>query len=188
MARLSCGAIVSLDGYIADEHGSIEALAPDDEVHAFINDLERPVGTYLYGRRLYETMVFWETAHDVPSAEADYAKVWQAADKIVYSTTLEQASSARTRIERTFDPAAVLAMKNAAERDLTIGGPALAAHAYRAGLVDEVRLFVFPLTFGGGTSFYPAGVRLDLELLDERRFASGVAYLRYRVSRSQARC
>ena len=187
MARLICGAITSLDGLIADEHGGFDSLAPDDEVHAFINDLERPVGTYLYGRRLYETMVYWETVTDDSPAAADYTRLWRAADKVIYSTTLDHVSSARTTIERTFDPAAVQAMKDAADRDLTIGGPALAAHAFRAGLVDEIRLFVCPLTFGGGTSFYPIGVRLDLELLDERGFASGVAYLRYRVKKSQAR-
>ena len=185
MAKLICTAMTSLDGYIADEHGNFDWAAPDGDVHAFVNDLERPIGTYLYGRRLYETMVFWETAlaqPDQPPVVLDYAKLWQAADKIVYSTTLETASSARTRIERTFDPGAVRAMKDAADRDLSIGGPALAAHAFRAGLVDEVRLFVSPVTVGGGHRFLPDRIRLDLQLLDERRYGNGVVYLQYRVS------
>jgi dihydrofolate reductase len=185
MAKLICAAITSLDGYIADEHGNFDWGAPDSEVHAFVNDLERPIGTYLYGRRLYEVMVFWETALAQPNQSPpvlDYAKLWQAADKIVYSTTLETASSARTRIERRFDPHAVQAMKDAADRDLTVGGPALAAHAFRAGLVDEVHLFVSPITVGGGNPFLPARLRLDLQLLDERRFDNGVVYLQYRVS------
>jgi dihydrofolate reductase len=185
MAKLICTAMTSLDGYIADEHGDFDWAAPDSDVHAFINDLERPVGTYLYGRRLYEVMVFWETTPTQPNQPPvvlDYAKLWQAADKIVYSTTLEIASSARTRIERTFDPNAVRAMKDAADRDLSIGGPALAAHAFRAGLVDEVRLFVSPLTVGGGTPFLPDRLRLNLHLLDERRFDNGVVYLQYRVN------
>lgn len=185
MAKLICTAITSLDGYIADEHGNFDWGAPDSDVHAFINDLERPIGTYLYGRRLYEVMVFWETAPaqpNQPPVGLDYAKLWQAADKIVYSTTLQTASSARTRIERTFDPNAVQAMKDAADRDLSIGGPALAAHAFRAGLVDEVRLFVSPLTVGGGNPFLPDQLRLNLQLLDERRFNSGVVYLQYQVA------
>jgi dihydrofolate reductase len=183
MAKLICTALTSLDGYIADEHGEFDWSAPDHDVHAFINDLERPIGTYLYGRRLYEVMVFWETAPpDQSPPVLDYAELWQAADKIVYSTTLETTSSARTRIERTFDPNAVRAIKDAADRDLSIGGPALAAHAFRAGLVDEVRLFVSPLSVGGGNPFLPDQLRLDLQLLDERRFDSGVVYLRYRVS------
>jgi dihydrofolate reductase len=186
MAKLICTALTSLDGYIADEHGDFEWAAPDSDVHAFINDLERPIGTYLYGRRLYEVMVYWDTApteSDQPSPVLDYAKLWQAADKIVYSTTLQTASSARTRIEPTFDPNAVRVTKDAADRDLSIGGPALAAHAFRAGLVDEIRLFVSPLTIGGGNQFLPERLRLNLQLLDERRFDSGVVYLRYRVSR-----
>jgi dihydrofolate reductase len=185
MAKLICTALTSLDGYIADEHGDFEWAAPDSEVHAFINGLERPIGTYLYGRRLYEAMVFWETTPaqpDQPPVALDYAKLWQAADKIVYSTTLQTASSARTRIERTFDPNAVQAMKDAADRDLSIGGPALAAHAFRAGLVDEVRLFVSPIIVGGGNPFLPDRVRLNLQLLDEHRFDSGFVYLQYRVS------
>lgn len=185
MAKLICSAMTSLDGYIADEHGKFDWLAPDNDVHAFVNDLERPIGTYLYGRRLYEVMVFWETAQaqpNQPPVVLDYAKLWLAADKIVYSTTLETASTARTRIERTFDPSVVQAMKDAADRDLSIGGPALAAHAFRAGLVDEVHLLVFPLTLGGGNPCLPDQLRLNLQLLDERRFDCGVVYLRYRVA------
>jgi dihydrofolate reductase len=185
MAKLICTALTSLDGYIADEHGDFDWAAPDGDVHAFINDLERPIGTYLYGRRLYEAMVYWETAAAQPNQTPvvlDYAELWQSADKIVYSTTLETAPSARTRIERTFDPNAVRALKDAADRDLSIGGPTLAAHAFRAGLVDEVRLFVSPLTVGGGISFLPDGLRLNLQLLDERGFDNGVVYLRYQVS------
>ena len=185
MAKLMCTALTSLDGYIADEHGDFGWAAPDSAVHAFINDLERPIGTYLYGRRLYETMVFWETAAEQPDQSPvalDYAKLWQAADKIVYSTTLDTTRSARTRIERTFDPDAVRAMKDAVDRDLSIGGPTLAAHAFRAGLVDEVRLFMSPLIVGGGNPFLPDRVRLNLQLLDERGFDNGVVYLRYRAS------
>lgn len=187
MARLIYAIQTSFDGYVADEHGNFEWATPDSDVHAFINDLERPIGTYLYGRRLYETMVYWETfaaQPDQPPAVLDYAQLWRAADKIVYSTTLETASSARTRIERTFDPNTVRTMKDTADRDLSIGGPALAAHALRAGLVDEIRQFVYPLTVGGGNPFLPDLLRLNLQLRDERRFDSGVVYLRYRVSPS----
>jgi dihydrofolate reductase len=185
MAKLIYATQTSLDGYIADEHGNFEWATPDSEVFAFLNDLERPIGTYLYGRRLYEKMVFWETFEpqpDQPPAVLDFTKIWRAADKIVYSTTLETASSARTRIEPTFDQGAVRAMKDTADRDLTIGGPALAAHALRAGLVDEVRVFVYPLTVGGGNPVLPDRLRLNLQLLDQRRFDSGVVCLRYRVS------
>lgn len=185
MAKLICTAQMSLDGYIADEQGDFDWAALDSDVHAFINDLERPIGTYLYGRRMYELMVFWETAPPGPDRSPvvlDYAKLWRAADKIVYSTTLQTASSARTRIERRFDPGAVRAMKDAADRDLSIGGPALAAHAFRAGLVDEVRLLVSPVIIGGGNRFLPDRLRVNLHLRDERRFDNGVVYLRYRVS------
>jgi len=185
MAKLIATALTSLDGYVADQNGRFEWAAPSDDVHAFVNDLERPIGTYLYGRRLYETMVYWETAPEQPdhtAAVLDYIKLWRAADKIVYSTTLAAPSSARTRIARAFDPHAVRAMKEAAGRDLSIGGPELAAHAFRAGLVDEVRLFANPVIVGGGRRFLPDGVREDLELLDERRFDNGVVYLRYRLS------
>jgi dihydrofolate reductase len=186
MAELIYTTQTSLDGYVADEHGEFEWATPDNDVFAFINDLERPIGTYLYGRRLYETMVSWETVEPHPdqsAVEADFAKIWRAADKIVYSTTMESPGSARTRIESTFDPKAVRAMKAAADRDLSVGGPTLAAHALRAGLVDEVRVFVYPLTVGAGTRFLPDRIQLNLHLRDEHTFDSGVACLRYRVSR-----
>ena len=184
MANLIYSAITSLDGYVADEEGKFDWAAPDEEVHSFVNDLERPVGTYLYGRRMYETMVFWETAHtmaDRPPFVQDFAEIWQAADKIVYSKTLEAVSSARTRIERDFDPEAVRQMKAAASRNLTVGGPELAAQAISAGLVDEFQLFLTPIVVGGGNPALPDNVRLDLELQDERRFGSGVVYLNYRT-------
>jgi dihydrofolate reductase len=186
MADLIYSSIASLDGYIADEEGNFDWAAPDEEVHNFVNDLERPVGTYLYGRRMYEVMVFWETAHTVVGQSPvfrDFAQIWQAADKIVYSKTLETASSARTRIERDFDPAAIRQMKATAERDIAVGGPALAAQAIKAGLVDEYQLFLAPVVVGGGKRSLPDDVRLNLELLDERRFGSGVVYLNYRTGR-----
>jgi dihydrofolate reductase len=185
MARLICTGITSLDGYTADENGNFDWSAPDEDVHAFINDLERPIGTYLYGRSLYEVMMYWETAHtepDQPPVALDYATLWQAADKVVYSTTLESVTSARTRIERTFDPQAVRAMKDAADRDLSVGGRMLAAQAFREGLVDEVRLFVSPVVVGGGKQFLPDKVRLNLELMEEHRFRNGVVFLQYRVA------
>jgi dihydrofolate reductase len=153
-------------------------------MHAFVNELERPVGTYLYGRRMYETMVYWETAHtlaDQPAFILDFAEIWQAADKVVYSRTLEKVSSARTRIERDFDPEAIRQLKAAADRDLSVGGPDLAAQAIEAGLVDELHLFIAPVAVGGGKQALPDGVRVNLELLDERRFGSGMVYLRYRT-------
>ena len=181
MARLIYSAIASLDGYTADASGKFDWAAPSAEVHAFINDLERGAGTYLLGRRMYETMAVWETM-DVsgePEPMRDYAEIWRAADKVVYSRTLAEPSTPRTRIAREFDPEAVREMKCAAERDLTVGGPGLAAHALRAGIVDECQLFLVPVVVGGGTRALPDGIRLDLELLDERRFESGVVYLRY---------
>jgi dihydrofolate reductase len=184
MAKLIYSAITSLDGYIADENGNFDWAAPDEEVHAFVNDLERPVGTYLYGRRMYEVMVAWETAHtfaDQRPVMQDFAKIWQAADKVVYSRTLAAPSSARTRIERDFDPGAVRQLKASSGRDLSVGGPDLAAQAIRAGLVDEYHLFLVPLVVGGGNQSLPNGVRVQLELLDERRFGGGVVYLRYRT-------
>ena len=184
MAKLIYSAITSLDGYVADEEGDFDWAAPDDEVHAFVNDLERRAGTYLYGRRMYEVMVYWEaalTVADQPAVARDFAQIWQAADKIVYSSTLETVSSARTRIERDFDPEAVRQMKASADRDLTVGGPDLAGQAIRAGLVDELHLFVTPVVVGGGTRALPNGVRAQLDLLDERRFASGVVHLHYRT-------
>jgi dihydrofolate reductase len=189
MVKLIYSAITSLDGYVADERGSFDWAAPDEQVHAFVNDLMRPVGTHLYGRRLYEVMAGWET--DPTLAEQspvmrDFAELWQAADKIVYSTTLAAPSTARTRIERTFDPDAVRELKATANRDLLVGGPELAAQAFAAGLVDECGLFLAPVTVGGGKRALPDHVRLRLELLDERRFDSGMVHLRYRAEPGQA--
>jgi dihydrofolate reductase len=183
MAALIYSAITSLDGYVADEDGKFDWGEPDEEVHTFINDLGRPVGTYLYGRRLYEVMTAWETIDlaDQPPFMRDFAEIWRAADKIVYSRTLETASTARTRIERDFDAEAVRQMKAAAGRDLAVGGPGLAAHAFKAGLIDECHLFFAPIVVGGGKQSLPDNVRLRLELLDERRFGSGMIYLRYRT-------
>jgi len=175
-------AICSLAGFVADEAGKFGCAKPDEEVHAFVNDIEREVGTHLYGRRLYEVLVAWETMDQQPGQPPfilDFAKIWQAADKIVYSRTLETVSSARTRIEREFDPEAVHELKASADRDLLIGGPELAAEAIRAGLVDEYHLFLAPAVVGRGTRVLPDDVRLDLELLGERRFASGFVYLKY---------
>ena len=184
MAKLIYSAIASLDGYVADEDGNFDWAVPDEEVHAFINDLDRPVGTYLYGRRMYETMVGWETdptLADRSPLMRDFAEIWRAADKIVYSRTLERVTSARTRIERDFDPEAVRRTKAAAGRDLMVGGPDLAAHAIKAGLVDEWHLFVTPIVVGGGKRSLPDDVRVNLELLEERRFEGGVVHLHYRT-------
>jgi dihydrofolate reductase len=183
VAKLIYSAIASLDGYIADEDGGFDWAVPDEEVHTFINDLERSVGTYLYGRRMYEVMSGWETIAlaDQPPAMRDYARIWQAADKIVYSTTLERASTARTRIERAFDPEAVRQVKASLARDVTVGGPDLAARAFEAGLVDECHLFVAPIVVGGGTRSFSADLRVRLELVDERRFDNGMVHLRYRT-------
>ena len=182
MAKLIYGAIMSLDGYIADEDGNFDWAEPDEEVHAFVNDMQRPIGTYLYGRRLYDVMVAWETMADEHPLMRDYAEIWRAADKIVYSRSLEKVSSERTRIERSFDPDAVQKMKSAEDRDISVGGPELASQAIRAGLVDEIHLFLAPAVVGGGTRALPDAVRLTLELLDERRFDNGVIYLRYRAA------
>jgi dihydrofolate reductase len=184
LARLIYSAIASLDGYIEDTEGRFDWAAPDDEVHTFINDLERPIGTYLYGRRMYETMVYWETAHTDPDqrpCSQDFTRIWQAADKVVYSKKLEKVSSARTRLERDFDPEAIRRMKARADRDISVGGPDLAAQAFKAGLIDEFQLFVTPIVVGGGKPSLPKDIRLKLELLDERRFGSGGVYLQYRV-------
>jgi dihydrofolate reductase len=183
MAKLIYSAIASADGYVEDADGKFEWAAPDEEVLRFVNDLERPVATYLYGRRMYETMVYWETAYTVPghsSSDREFASIWRAAEKIVFSTTLESVSGAKTRIERSFDPAMVRRLKAAAERDMTVGGADLAGQAIKAGLVDELQLFLVPAIVGGGKRALPSGARLDLELLDTRRFASGAVYLRYR--------
>ena len=185
MAMLIYSEISSLDGYVADADGVFGWAEPDEEVHTFINDLERPVGTYLYGRRMYETMAGWETAHTrscLPRYILDFAEVWQAADKIVYSKTLKSVPTARTRIEWTFDPAAVQQLKATAARDITIGGPDLAAHAFNAGLIDACHLFIAPIVVGGGTRSLPTGVRVSLELLDVRRFGDGMAHLDYRTT------
>jgi dihydrofolate reductase len=183
VAKLVYAAITSLDGYVADEDGNFDWAAPDEEVHAFVNDLERPIGTYLYGRRMYDVMSAWETMElaDEPPVMRDYAEIWRAADKIVYSTTLAEVSSGRTRIERAFDPAAIRELKTQATRDLSIGGPTLAAKAFAAGLIDECHLFLTPIVVGGGTRSLPDGVRVKLELLDERRFGNGVVHLHYRI-------
>jgi dihydrofolate reductase len=182
MGRLVYTGITSLDGYIADESGSFDWSMPDEEVHSFINDQERAFGTYLYGRRLYEVMVAWETMDAVPDQPVsirEYTRIWRAAEKIVFSSTLPAVSSERTAIERVFDPDAIRALKRDSTADLTIGGAELAGHALAAGLVDELRIFVSPAIVGGGTRLLPDGLRLDLRLVDERRFDNGVIYASY---------
>jgi dihydrofolate reductase len=184
MAKLIYSAITSLDGYIEDEAGNFDWAAPDDEVLNFLNDLERPIGTYLYGRRMYETMAYWETADvrkDQSPGDWDWMQLWRAADKVVYSRSLETVSNARSRIERDFDPSAIRAMKDSLERDITIGGPGLAAQAFRAGLVDQCQLFLTPVLVGGGKPALPTKVFLNLDLVGERRFGNGVVFLDYRV-------
>jgi dihydrofolate reductase len=188
VGRLIYFTIASLDGYSEDEHGRFDWAAPDEQVHRFVNDLERDVGTYLYGRRMYETMAVWET--DPAFAEAspytrDYASIWQAADKIVYSRSLNDVSTMKTRIVRTFDTDALRALKRDSERDLAIGGPELAAHALKAGMVDELHLVVAPVVVGGGKRWLPEGVQIALELIDERRFESGMVFLRYACRASE---
>jgi dihydrofolate reductase len=184
VARLVYSAITSLDGYIADERGNFDWAEPDAEVHAYVNDLERPMGAHLYGRRLYEVMRVWETFGDDPDESAvvrDFAAVWRAADKVVYSGTLDAVSTTRTRLERSFDPDAVRALKAEATQDVTVGGAGLAAEALAAGLVDEINLFLNPVVVGGGTAALPDGLRVSLTLVDEHRFTGGVVHLRYRV-------
>jgi dihydrofolate reductase len=183
MAKLIYSALASLDGYVADKDGKFDWAQPDEEVHAFVNDLDRSVGTFLLGRRMYEVLVYWETIAlaDQPPYIQDFAAIWRAADKIVYSRTLDEVSSARTRIEREFEREVVQQLKAAAGRDLAVGGPELAAQAFKAGLVDECHLFVAPILVGGGTQSLPDDVRLELELLDERRFRNGMVHLRYRT-------
>lgn len=184
MGKLIYSAIASADGYVEDASGKFEWAAPDEEVLRFVNDLERPVGTYLYGRRMYQTMVYWETARAVPgqpAADQDFAGIWRAAEKIVFSKSLESVSSARTRIERDFDPCLVRQLKSATGHDMTVGGADLAGQALRAGLVDELQLFLVPAVVGGGKRALPDGLRANLELLDTRRFAGGAVYLRYRL-------
>jgi dihydrofolate reductase len=189
MARLIYSAISSLDGYIEDMHGHFDWAAPDEEVHSFINDLERSAGTHLYGRRMYETLMVWETDPSLAAESPllrDFAEIWQAADKIVYSKTLQAVSTRRTQLERNFNPAVIRQLKEAVEQDMLIGGPGLAAHAFRAGLIDECHLFLTPIIVGGGKSALPDNVRLELELLEERRFGSGVVFLRYRTRQGNA--
>ena len=187
MAKLIYSAIASLDGYIEDTHGAFDWAAPDEEVHSFVNELERPIGTYLYGRRMYETMAYWDTPPELeskPTYEQEYAKIWQGAEKIVYSKTLRSVATARTRLERDFEPDAIRQLKATAPADLSIGGANLAAGAIDAALVDEIQLFLVPVIVGGGKRALPdAGGRLELELLDERQFGNGTAYLRYGVRR-----
>jgi dihydrofolate reductase len=184
MANLIYFAVTSLDGYIEDAEGNFDFSAPDEEVHAFINDVMRPTGTYLHGRLIYNLMVYWETADkapDVPPYVYDFARIWQAADKVVYSTTLEAPSTARTRIERRFDADALRQLKSQASRDIGVGGSTLAAQVIEAGLVDEYHLILSPVIVGGGKRALPEGLRADLELLDERRFTNGMVYVRYRT-------
>ena len=200
MAKLIYSAITSLDGYVEDERGGFEWAKPDAEVHAFVNELERPIGTYLYGRRMYETMVWWETIDTGPAQDAraldeaelwraavsDYAELWRAADKMVYSRTLDRASSARTRIEREFDPDAIRTLKRTAAADIAVGGSELAGQALAAGLVDELRLLLNPVIVGGGKPALPGHVWTELELIDERRFLGGVVHVGYRVAAAGA--
>jgi dihydrofolate reductase len=183
VGKLVYSAILSLDGYVADEQGKWDWSVPDDEVHAVVNDLQRTLGTHLYGRRLYEVLMAWESMDtpDQPPVIRDFARIWQAAEKIVYSKTLETAPTARTRIERGFDPRAVTDLKDAADHDLLVGGPELASQALEAGLVDELHLFVSPVVVGGGKRALPDGVQANLELTGERRFGNGVVYLHYRT-------
>ena len=182
MAKLIYSPIASADGYVEDKEGTFDWGAPDDEVHAFINDLERPIGTYLYGRRMYETMVSWETVStggDQGAVARDFAEIWRAAEKIVYSRTLSAQSTERTRIECDFDPAAIRRLKESSARDISVGGAELAGEAISAGLVDECHLFLVPIIVGGGKRALPDDVRAQLKLLGERRFRSGVVHLRY---------
>jgi len=183
MASLIYSTTASLDGYIADEDGKFDWAEPDEEVHTYVNDLERQVGTYLYGRRMYEVLVAWETLDlaDQPPYIRDYAEIWRGSDKIVYSTKLQTASSASTRIERAFDPEAIRQLKAQSDRDVTVGGPDLAAQAIRAGLVDDYQMFVVPVVVGAGKQSLPRDGRIELELLDERRFRNGTVFLHYRT-------
>jgi dihydrofolate reductase len=184
LAKLHYSAIASLDGYVADADGDFSWAMPDEEVHRFVNDLERPLGTFLLGRRMYEVLAVWESEEmraDPSPVMRDYAEIWRSADKVVYSRALQEAPTARTKIEREFDPGAVRAMKEEGERDLSVGGPELASQALAAGLVDEIQLILYPVVVGGGTAALPAGIRFDLELRDQGSFGNGAAYLRYGV-------
>jgi dihydrofolate reductase len=184
VSKLVYSAIASLDGYVADEQGNFDWAAPDDELHAFVNDLEQPIGTYLYGRRMYETMVSWETmaVEGQASAVRDYAEIWRGTDKIVYSRTLNEPASTRTRIEPEFDPEAVRQLKASADRDLSVGGAELAAQALDAGLVDELHLVLVPVLVGGGRRALSQTAHAALELVDEHRFRGGAVYLAYRAA------
>lgn len=184
MAKLIYNTMSSLDGFSADVHGNFDFAMPDAEVHSFVNELSRPIGTYLFGRRMYEVMTWWDGENDLaamPPYIQDFAELWAAADKVVYTRTLTQASGPRTFIERRFDAHTVEKLKATAPHDIGIGGPTLASHALRAGLVDEIQLLLSPVIIGGGLHVFPADVRLELELIDERRFASGVVYVAYAV-------
>jgi dihydrofolate reductase len=185
MGKLIYAAITSLDGYVEDQSGNFDWAEPDEEVHAFVNDLDRPIGIHLYGRRMYETMAVWENEEhlgDRRPVSLDFADIWRAADKIVFSRTLKTTSSARTRIETTFEPELIRQLKSSAQSDLSIGGPDLAASAFRAGLTDECHIFLNPIVVGGGKRALPSHVRTRLALLDERRFGNGVVHLHYSVS------
>jgi dihydrofolate reductase len=185
VAKLIYSSIASLDGFVADEDGVFDWAAPDDEVHAFVNEIERPIGTYLYGRRMYEVMAAWQTVPataDQPAVSRDFAQIWQAAQKLVFSRTLGTVSTARTRLERELVPDAIRELKARSDRDLSVGGPGLASSAFAAGLIDECHLFVTPIIVGGGTRSLPAGVRVGLELVDEHRFRGGVVHLHYRAA------
>ena len=188
MAKLIYTGLMSLDGYIADKNGNFDWAEPDEEVHSFVNELARDLGTYLYGRRIYEVMAVWQTlpTHDQPSFIADFANIWRAADKVVYSRTLKTASTPRTHIEQHFEAESVQRLKASAARDLAVGGPTLAAHAFKAGLVDVCHLFIAPIMVGDGNRAFPSDIRLELALQDERRFRNGMVYLHYRSSTSRA--
>ncbi|GAA0486764.1 deaminase [Paractinoplanes deccanensis] len=184
MGKLIYSMITSVDGYVCDEDGNFGWGVPDEESHRFIGERSKSVGTYLMGRRMYEVMSYWETAHELagePAVVHEFARVWQAADKVVYSTTLTGVTTGRTRLERTFEPEAVRKLKESDDRDITIEGPTLAAQAVKAGLVDEYQLIVAPALAGGGTPFFPQGVRAELELIEDRSFPNGMAFLRYAV-------
>ncbi|MBI5031601.1 MAG: dihydrofolate reductase family protein [Chloroflexi bacterium] len=188
MARLIYSAISSLDGYTEDMEGNFDWAAPDEEVHGFINNLERTAGTHLYGRRMYETLMVWETDPNLAAENPltrDFAEIWQAANKIVYSRTLGSVSTRKTQLEHNFDPEAIRQLKKGVDQDILIGGPELAAHAFRSGLIDECHLFLIPIIVGGGKPSLPGNVRLELELLEERRFSNGTVFLRYRTSQGR---
>ena len=186
VANLIYSAICSLDGYIEDKEGKFDWAMPDAEVHGFVNDLERSAGTYLFGRRMYQTMMVWETDPSIAKLSPqthDYAEIWLAANKIVYSKTLEKVSTTKTKLEREFNPDDIQRLKKTADGDILIGGPNLAAHAFRAGLIDDCQFFLTPVVVGGGKKAFPEDVKINLELLEERKFKSGMVYLRYQIKR-----